>query len=112
MGSGENFHEVENHQFDPNNFSTDYMVFNVTPNKAYRFRIIGAISQNFPLRLSIENHTFTAIATDSIDIEKVPELTDLWISAGERYDIVINTNKPPKAYKIKVAGYKGINQKK
>ena len=91
------------------NDSPGYMVYNVSSENRYIFRVIGAIGQNFPLRLSIDNHNFTAIAADSKDIESVEELTDLWIASGERFDIVVQT-KPrdqtqEKAYKIRVFGY-------
>ena len=57
----------------------------------YRFRIIGAMGESIPIRVSIENHNFSVISVDSIDIVPVHNLTALWITVGERYDIVINT---------------------
>jgi len=75
-------------------FNTSYEVFNIwNPGKRYRFRIIGAIGENFPIRVSIENHTFTAIATDAQYIEPVHDLTALWVAGGERYDIVVQTKE-------------------
>ena len=60
-------------------------------NNQYRFRILGLIGQNFPIRVSISNNTkFSAIAIDSLDIEPIRNLDYLWVSAGERYDILID----------------------
>ena len=66
-----------------------YEVFNL-PKKAkfYRFRILGLVGQNFPIRVSIDNARFTAIAADSLDIEPVHNLQYLWVSPGERFDIL------------------------
>eukprot|EP00092_Neocalanus_flemingeri_P054542 GFUD01064242.1.p1 GENE.GFUD01064242.1~~GFUD01064242.1.p1 ORF type:complete len:725 (+),score=89.37 GFUD01064242.1:295-2469(+) len=108
-GKGACFNLTENKHFHPDNFTTNYTEFHVKPGYQYRFRVIGAISQNLPLRLSIENHTFTAIAMDSRNIQPVTNLTDLWLAAGERYDILVNTteeyDQSGMAYKIKVIGY-------
>eukprot|EP00092_Neocalanus_flemingeri_P093776 GFUD01119213.1.p1 GENE.GFUD01119213.1~~GFUD01119213.1.p1 ORF type:complete len:832 (+),score=108.53 GFUD01119213.1:2-2497(+) len=109
-GKGTCFCLTKNKHFDPVNFTTKYTEFHVKqPGYQYRFRIIGAISQNLPLRLSIENHTFTAIAMDSLNIQPVTDLTDLWLAAGERYDILVKTteeqDQPCLAYKIKVIGF-------
>eukprot|EP00092_Neocalanus_flemingeri_P101164 GFUD01129321.1.p1 GENE.GFUD01129321.1~~GFUD01129321.1.p1 ORF type:complete len:786 (+),score=119.87 GFUD01129321.1:144-2501(+) len=90
----------------PHNISTTYEVFNVKePGQKYRFRIIGGIGDDVPIRVSIENHKFSVIATDARDVIKSADNFDaLWVSAGERYDIVINTKKSFKkqAYKINV----------
>eukprot|EP00092_Neocalanus_flemingeri_P037132 GFUD01040420.1.p1 GENE.GFUD01040420.1~~GFUD01040420.1.p1 ORF type:complete len:791 (+),score=105.74 GFUD01040420.1:346-2373(+) len=108
-GKGACFNLTENKHFHPDNFTTNYTEFHVKPGFQYRFRVIGAISQNLPLRLSIENHTFTAIAMDSRNIQPVTNLTDLWLAAGERYDILVKTTEEQDqsglAHKIKVIGY-------
>merc|ERR1712106_280699 len=92
---------------------TQYTEFKIEQPGKYIFRIIGAISEDVPLRFSIEGHTFTAIAADSQDIEPVYDLTDLWIASGERYHIVVqtneDTNRQQDAYKIKVFGYANPN---
>eukprot|EP00092_Neocalanus_flemingeri_P067909 GFUD01082936.1.p1 GENE.GFUD01082936.1~~GFUD01082936.1.p1 ORF type:complete len:822 (-),score=120.73 GFUD01082936.1:1221-3419(-) len=108
-GKGGSFQLKKNKYFDRNNFKTNYEECIINePGKTYRFRVIGAISQNFPLRLSIDDHKFTAIAMDSRNIEPVPDLTDLWLAAGERYDIVVQTKAKYKSflpYMIRVFGY-------
>jgi len=109
-GTGGSFHFIPNLEWEGPNFSTSYNVFDVNkPGKRYRFRIISAISQNFPIRLSIEGHRFDAIAADSRKIEHVHNLTDLWVAAAERFDILVNTtdayNKTGLAYKIRLFGH-------
>lgn len=92
-------------------FITNYTVYNINePGQRYQFRVVGAISQNVPLRLSIDEHMFSAIATDSQNIEPVHNLTDLWVAAGETYHIVVQTSNITDyslgiAYKIRVFGY-------
>jgi len=91
-GTGGSFSYIPNSEFEGANFSTSYNTFYVNwPGFVYRFRIISAISQNFPLRLSIDDHRFTAIAADSRKIEPLHNLTDLWIAAAERFDILVQT---------------------
>jgi len=93
---------------------TSYEIFNVKPSQVYRFRIMGLIGQNFPIRFSIDNHTFSAIATDSLYIEEVPNLTNLWIAAGERYDILLETrtkkdvSEDSEAFKMRFVGFGDI----
>lgn len=108
-GTGGSFHYIPNSEFEGSNFSTDYNIFKIDkPGHIYRFRIISAISQNFPLRLTIDDHRFTAIAVDSRKIEPVHNLTDLWIAAAERFDILVQTKKAGQEgepYKIRLFGH-------
>jgi len=94
--------------------TTNYTEYNITrPGDRYMFRVIGAISEDVPLRLSIEDHKFTVIAADSQDIESVENLDSLWIAGGERFHIVVKTKDDydyrRMAYKIKVFGYEDPN---
>jgi len=106
-GKGGTFETVE---YNIGEHTTNFPIFDVEPfGKKYRFRIIGAISQNVPLQVTIELHSFTAIAADSLDIQPVYSLDSVWLAAGERYDIIIETRTPHEeiqetAYKIKVSG--------
>ena len=92
-------------------FTTNYEVFKVRPGMKYRFRILGLIGQNFPIRFSIDDHKFTAIAADSLDIKPVKQLKYLWVAAGERFDIVVRTKKigettiPFPAFKMRFIGF-------
>ena len=90
-------------QFTPNaeNPTTNYTVFPVEPGKTYRFRILGLIGQHFPIRVRIDGHKFTAVAADSLNIKPIENLKYLWVSSGERFDILVkiteinaNANKP------------------
>ena len=100
-----------------NDVKTNYEVFKVRPGKPYRFRILGLIGQNFPIRFSIDDHTFTAIAADSLYIKPIRNLTNLWIAAGERYDIQLKPKSRPdwdsqrEAFKIRLIGFGDITDK-
>ena len=87
--------------------STSYEQFTVHPGKKYRFRIVGMIGKNLPVRFSIDDHTFTAIAADSLYIKPIRKLTYLWLSAGERYDIVVDTKRKYQrdAFKMRFVGF-------
>lgn len=78
-------------------------VFHVDEGKKYNFRLIGASSNICPLQVQIEGHNFTVIATDSVDVK--PFRADkLYITAGERYDIVVEANQKAKdSFWIKVS---------
>ena len=70
-----------------------YEVFEAKPYTEYRFRIVGLIGQNIPMRFTIKTEDtkhlpFTAIAADSLNIEPIHNLTYIWVAAGERYDII------------------------
>jgi len=60
------------------------------------------------MRVSIEDHSFTAIASDAIDIQETDPLGAVWLAAGERYDILVQTKTKaeienhPSAYKINI----------
>ena len=67
-------------------------VFHVDEGDKYKFRIISATSNVCPIMLQIENHNFTAVATDSIDVK--PFIADtLYITSGERFDLIIHANQ-------------------
>ena len=97
------------HSFNINP-NAKYEVFDLDqPVKYYRFRILGLIGQNFPIRVSIDNLKFSAIAADSLDIEPVENLDYLWVSPGERFDIVFPNNfQGTKAVKIRFIGYTNL----
>ena len=78
-------------------------VFNVVQGNRYRFRHINAGFLNCPIEISIDNHTFTAIASDGNNIIPV-EATFLVTYAGERWDFVINANQAIGNYYIRFRG--------
>ena len=105
MGLPCDFDEVNNDDY-PSRPGAQYEVFNITEEnlgKIYRFRLISGIGEDHNIRITIEDHTFTAIATDAIYINETETLDALWISPGERYDILVQTKITPKTrpYKMK-----------
>ncbi len=64
-------------------------VFQVSANRAYRFRIIGAQSV-YAYSFSIDGHKLRVIATDGHFIQPV-DVDYLIVHSGERYDFVIET---------------------
>ncbi|XP_033744890.1 laccase-1-like [Pecten maximus] len=74
-------------------------IFNVTPGKRYRFRMIGT-GVLYPWRLSIDNHMLTVIASDGMDIEPVT-VQSIIINPGERYDFLLDANQITSNYWIR-----------
>ena len=104
MGLPCEFDEVPNPDY-PSRPGAQYEVFNITEEnlgKIFRFRLISGIGEETFIRITIEEHTFTAIATDAIDIKETETLDALWISPGERYDILVQTKTSPKASPYKM----------
>ena len=93
-GSVGDFPTVETEKRIHPNIKPSYEEFSVKPGKIYRFRLIGMVGQGVnAIRFSIDGHTFSAIASDSIYIEEIKNLTYLWIASGERYDILLKTRE-------------------
>lgn len=77
------------------NNSSPLTLFHVNTTTRYKFKLIGATSNICPVTFEIEGHNFTIIATDARNVK--PFLADkLTITAGERFDIVIDTTKREK----------------
>ena len=73
-----------------------YAEFTAEPDTLYRFRIVGMIGQNLPMRFTVkktetEHLPFAVIASDSLYIKPIENVTYIWLSAGERYDIILRT---------------------
>ncbi|XP_066921710.1 uncharacterized protein [Clytia hemisphaerica] len=66
-------------------------VYNVTSNKKYRFRVIGS-GLIVPLRISVDGHMLSIVATDGYEVEPVP-VESLIINPGERYDFILTANQ-------------------
>ena len=108
MGKAVFFEEVQNPDY-PSDQKAQYQVFNISEEdkgKIIRFRLISGIGEEINMRVSIEEHSFTAIASDAIDIEETQPLDAVWLAAGERYDILVksksDTSGHPNAYKINI----------
>lgn len=81
--------------------TTPLTVFHVQVGNKYRFRVINSAFNVCPFQLQIENQTFSVIATELSYIEPVVADT-LHFLSGERFDIVIDANLPPRDYWIRV----------
>ena len=66
--------------------------FNVSPNKQYRFRLIGAQSA-YAFKFSIQDHLLTVVATDGYPIKPIRDVKYVIDNTGERYDVVVDTNR-------------------
>ena len=66
--------------------------FNVTRGNVYRFRVIGAGSL-YPMRISIDEHILRMISSDGYDFKEF-HAESFIINPGERYDFILDANKP------------------
>ncbi|CAL4133407.1 unnamed protein product, partial [Meganyctiphanes norvegica] len=71
--------------------------------KRYRFRLLNTAGLNCPITFSIDEHPFTVIATDGHPIAPV-NASSLVISSGERWDIILWSNKTNGTYWMKFMG--------
>ncbi|XP_072013206.1 uncharacterized protein [Amphiura filiformis] len=79
-------------------------VFKIDPNGSrYRFRFINNAITNCPLRVSVDSHKLTVIASDGASLE--PYETDIFvIFGGERFDVVLNADQDVGNYWMRVKG--------
>ncbi|XP_018801376.1 PREDICTED: laccase-12 [Bactrocera latifrons] len=81
-----------------------YERLQVANGKRHRFRVVYNSVFNCPVEFSIENHRMLMISTDGNDI--VPVLADsFFMTAGERFDFVLQANQQARSYWIRVRGY-------
>ncbi|KAG6843134.1 hypothetical protein H0H93_002125, partial [Arthromyces matolae] len=74
-------------------------VVNVSKGLRYRFRIIG-LSCDSPYNFTINHHKFTIIEADGENT--APLVADsLWVSAGQRYSVVMHADQPVDNYWIR-----------
>lgn len=66
-------------------------VYQVSPGKTYRFRVIG-VGSLYPFRVSVDNHILRVVASDGYDLEPI-EAESFVINPGERFDFEITTNQ-------------------
>lgn len=78
-------------------------VFRVSQGKRYRFRLIGALCSECPVRIKFEDHKMLVIATDGKPIEPV-QVDAVVLEAGIRFDIVVHANKKKSSYWIRAQG--------
>ena len=71
---------------------TDRETFKVTQRKRYRFRVFSNGITVCPIKVSIDNHKLTIIASDGSSLQ--PYDTDAFIiNGGETYDFVLDANQ-------------------
>ncbi|CAG8482095.1 13529_t:CDS:2, partial [Dentiscutata heterogama] len=87
----------KNSKCNPNNKVATYVV---QKGKKYRFRIINMSTLSHFI-LSIDEHPVTVIAADG-DLIKPVTLNTLPIHIAQRYDVILNANKPIDNYQIRV----------
>ncbi|XP_054289587.1 uncharacterized protein LOC129004903 isoform X2 [Macrosteles quadrilineatus] len=83
--------------------------FKVRQGYRYRFRLIGASCLSCPYRFTVQDHKLLAVATDRNPIEPV-YFDSVILSAGERYDVVIEAMQPIDAYFMFVEGLGDCDQ--
>ncbi len=82
-------------------FYTDREIFHVVPTKRYRFRMFSNAITVCPLRISVDSHKLTIIASDGASLK--PFETDAFvINGGETYDFVLNANQKVGNYWMRV----------
>ena len=80
-------------------FETPLAWFNVTKGETVRFRVIG-VGAIYPLRISVDQHNLTLIASDAFDIEETP-CESFIINPGERFDFLLTANQEVSNYWIR-----------
>ena len=58
-----------------------------------RFRLINLSCLSY-MNVSIDDHTFSVIEADGVEIVELQNIDSLLIFPGQRYSIVVNTNQP------------------
>ncbi|XP_070495178.1 uncharacterized protein [Chironomus tepperi] len=76
-------------------------IYHVEPNMKYRFRFINSAFNVCPFLLQVEHHEMSIIATEISYVEPFT-IDALYSLTGERFDFVINANKTPGDYWIRL----------
>ena len=80
---------------------TDRELFNIKAGNRYRFRFINNAITNCALRISVDSHNLTVIASDGGSLE--PYVTDAFvIYGGERFDFVLKGDQNVGNYWMRV----------
>lgn len=67
--------------------------------KSYRFRVIGH-GTIYPLRISVDNHNISVIASDGYDVTPTP-CESFIINPGERFDFVVKADQDVSNYWVR-----------
>ena len=73
--------------------------YNVTKGAKYRFRVI-AVGSLYPLRISVDSHNLTLVASDGYDL-KQRIVESIIINPGERFDFLLDANQPVGNYWVR-----------
>lgn len=76
---------------NPRGAGGSYQKITLTPGKLHRLRIINPSVENTYM-LTLVGHTFTIIETDFVPVQP-QTVSQLYISVGQRYDVIINANQ-------------------
>lgn len=100
----------------PVDIQTPHAIFMVKRGQRYRFRVASNGVNNCPIEVSVDNHTLTVITSDGTPFKPV-HVQSFNIFAGERYDFILNADKPSGNYWIRTRGladcgpdYKSVSQ--
>ncbi|KAK9504790.1 hypothetical protein O3M35_008975 [Rhynocoris fuscipes] len=85
--------------------------FRVSKGNRYRFRIIYNSAIYCPLQISVDNHKLIMFASDTSTFEPI-EVDSFMISAGERYDFVLNANETERCYWMRIRALGDCGEKK
>ena len=92
---GRHYDELGQTNIRPHNLN----YFDVSQGACYRFRLIGSQAL-YGLKVSIQDHKMTVVATDGLPIVPIEGVDSVIINPGERYDIIVNATETPKNYWI------------
>lgn len=83
---------------------TERAVFEVTSDKRHRFRMSSNAGTNCAMRISVDNHTLTVIASDGRAFQPV-DVDSFIIYGGERFDFVLTADQEIGNYWMRVKGW-------
>lgn len=90
----------------PENPDSPLYSFNVEHGKRYRFRLAyGGGSKSCPIKFSIDQHILKVVSLDGHQIK--PEyVSSIELGKGERVDFILEAEKLPSVYKVRVVALK------
>lgn len=81
---------------NPKGAGGSYYRVTLTSGKVHRLRIINPSVEN-TFTVTLVGHSFTIIATDFVPVQP-KTVTSLYVSVGQRYDVLITANQPVANY--------------
>ncbi|XP_071491136.1 uncharacterized protein [Diadema antillarum] len=83
-------------------------ILHVKQGYRYRFRVISNAITNAPLKVSVDAHNLTIIASDGHDIQPV-DVDAIFVYGGERFDFILEAYEDPGNYWLRVKGFGGAS---